>query len=103
MKFNKSLTALVILGASVDAPVANAQDNILQSIVSRVLSTALEVTAGELQQQATLSVANAAEHVTLDSAEILANTNASEDTSEHVASEHESPAKALTKKSFKSE
>jgi hypothetical protein len=70
MKIRKSLTALVILSASIAAPVANAQDTVLHSILSRVLSSAVQVTTDELQQQATQSVANAAHHLSIDVTEV---------------------------------
>lgn len=78
MKFTKPLTALVILGASVMAPIANAQDNALQSIVSKMLTSALEVTVDELQIQTTFSVVNATHHISTETSAIVTNVKVTE-------------------------
>ena len=60
MKLSKSLFATAIIGSCLVAPVANAQETVLQNLVSRMLTSVVEVTVDELQNQATESVANAA-------------------------------------------
>ncbi len=60
MKLSKSIFATAIIGSCLVAPVASAQETVLQSLVSRMLTSVVEVTVDELQNQATESVANAA-------------------------------------------
>jgi PIN domain nuclease of toxin-antitoxin system len=91
MKLNTSLIGLVVLGASITAPAACAQSVSLQSIISKVLSSALTVTAEELQQQTTLSIVNAAD------VEVSVNPTAS------LSSEQPTSAKIQAQQSFKSE
>ena len=91
MKLNTSLIGLVVLGASITAPAACAQSVSLQSIISKVLSSALTVTAEELQQQTTLSIVNAAD------VEVSVNPTAP------ISSEQHSSAKIQAQQSFKSE
>lgn len=103
MKFSKSLTALVIVGASISAPVASAQDNFIQSVVSRILSSAVEVTVDEIQQQTSQSVANAAHHVSMDTAGVATKIKVTELTAEQANIEQLTDTESKSKKSLKSE
>ena len=66
----------------------------MQSIVSRVLSSAVEVTIGELQQQANQSVANAAHQVSVESVEVITKVKVTELTAEQVSADLQSEAKS---------
>lgn len=92
MKFTKSLIALVIVGASVTAPVASAQENLLQSVVSRILSSAVEITVDELQQQTSESVSK-----------VTATIKVTELTAEQANVEPLTVTESKSKKSLKSE
>ena len=65
MKATKTIATIALIGAALTAPVAHAQESVLQNILSRMLDSAVELTIDELQHQATETVANAT-HVLTD-------------------------------------
>ena len=67
MKLAKTFTAIALVGSTFAAPAAVAQETVLQSLLSRMISSAVEVTVTDLQSQAAQSVANTAYHLSLDS------------------------------------
>lgn len=69
MKAPKTLAVIALVGAAVTAPVANAQETVLQNLLSRMLTSAVEVTIDELENQAVETVANAT-HVISPDAEV---------------------------------
>lgn len=60
MKAPKTLAVIALVGAAVTAPVANAQETVLQNLLSRMLTSAVEITMDELENQAVETVANTA-------------------------------------------
>ena len=60
MKLSKSLFATAIIGSCLVAPVANAQETVLQNLVSRMLTSVEHVTLQNIKKKTTESVANAA-------------------------------------------
>ncbi|MDM7861436.1 hypothetical protein QTP81_12615 [Alteromonas sp. ASW11-36] len=64
MKATKTIATIALIGAALTAPVAHAQESVLQNILSRMLDSAVELTIDELQHQATETVANASHALT---------------------------------------
>ncbi|MBT0585863.1 hypothetical protein [Alteromonas oceanisediminis] len=67
MKLANTLTTIALVGSTIVAPAAVAQETVLQSLITRMIDSAVEVTVTELHSQAAQSVANTAYHMSLDS------------------------------------
>ncbi|WP_100658196.1 hypothetical protein [Alteromonas flava] len=78
MKVITRITATLVLGASLLSPAAMAQENVLQSMVSRMLTSVVEITVDELQNQAAEAVANTAHNISEHDSEIKAKVKVTE-------------------------
>ena len=90
MKLKRSISALVLLGAMTTAPLAQAHENVLQSLVTKMISTAVEVTTEELKQQATESVLNTSHLIDTDTNQIATKVTVTELTADEVESKQTS-------------
>ena len=70
MKATKTIATIALIGAALTAPVAHAQESVLQNILSRMLDSAVELTIDELQHQATETVANATHSLTNQASDV---------------------------------
>ncbi|WP_100644414.1 hypothetical protein [Alteromonas facilis] len=60
MKFSKHIASTLVISSCLFAPIASAQEGVVQTMVSRMLSSVVELTVDELQNQAAEAVANTA-------------------------------------------